>query len=364
MSGSEHSERESPAHVGTPRRDTPDGAHPVAARVARAGLHGVVSVFDGNQEDWVEYAERLENYFIANDIEDEAKRRAILLNGVGASTYRLIKTLALPGRPKDLTVEEIVKRVKVHFNPKPSPIIKRFEFNTRCQKEGEKVATFVAALRKIAEHCEYGDVLNDMLRDRIVCGILNKRVQRRLLQEVDLTYAKALDIAQAAETADTDSKRLQDHKETSTKDVTDTQEERKPINRVHNPPKKSQQPAQQKSECYRCGGKHPPARCKYKDFDCHFCKKKGHLASVCRKKKKEKGEPSKEQANRVADEGPSSSEDDSEPEYRMYHIGNGSTKPLVVNVCLNGKDLEMELDTGASVSLMSEEKFRHIQGDN
>lgn len=27
------------------------------------------------------------------------------------------------------------------------PIIKRFEFNTRCQKEGEKVATFVAALR-------------------------------------------------------------------------------------------------------------------------------------------------------------------------------------------------------------------------
>ena len=55
-----------------------------------AGLHEVVSPCDGNQEEWVEYAERLENYFIANDIEDEAKRQAILLNGVGASTYRLI----------------------------------------------------------------------------------------------------------------------------------------------------------------------------------------------------------------------------------------------------------------------------------
>lgn len=69
--------------------------------VARLGLHGVVSPFDSNQEEWVEYAERLEHYFIANDITDDAKRRAIFLNGVGPPTYRLIKTLTLPGTPKD-----------------------------------------------------------------------------------------------------------------------------------------------------------------------------------------------------------------------------------------------------------------------
>ena len=39
-----------------------------------------------------------------------------------------------------------------HFNPKPSPIVKRFEFNSRSQKEGESIAVFVAELRKIAEH--------------------------------------------------------------------------------------------------------------------------------------------------------------------------------------------------------------------
>ena len=52
------------------------------------------------------------------------------------------------------------------FNPKPSPIVKRFEFNTRCQKQGESIAVFVAELRKIAEHCDFGAVLSDMLRDR------------------------------------------------------------------------------------------------------------------------------------------------------------------------------------------------------
>ena len=71
------------------------------------------------------------------------------------------------------------------------------------------MAKFVAELRKIVKYCEYGEVLSDMLRDRVVFGISNKRVQRRLLQEPDLTFDKALEMALAAETADRDSMRLQ-----------------------------------------------------------------------------------------------------------------------------------------------------------
>ncbi len=107
------------------------------AATATTGLHGAVAPFDSAQEEWVENAERLENYFIANDITNEP------------ATYRLIKTLALPGTPRELTFAETVKN---HFQPKPSPIIKRFEFNTRCQNGGESVVSFV-------EYCDYGAVL-------------------------------------------------------------------------------------------------------------------------------------------------------------------------------------------------------------
>ena len=102
-----------------------------AAVIVTPGLHGTVSVFDGSQEDWVEYAERLESYFIVNEITDPAKKQAILINAVGPSTYRLLKTLCLLGKPADQSFEEIVECVKKHFNPKPSPIVKRFEFNKR-----------------------------------------------------------------------------------------------------------------------------------------------------------------------------------------------------------------------------------------
>ena len=43
-----------------------------------------------------------------------------------------------------------------------------------------------------------------MLRDRIVCGINDVRIQRRLLAEPGLSLAKALELALALETADKD----------------------------------------------------------------------------------------------------------------------------------------------------------------
>ena len=86
--------------------------------------------------------------------------------------------------------------------------MKRYEFNTRCQGEDEPLATYVAELRKIAKFWDYGTVLSDMLRDRLICGICNKTVQRRLLQETDLTFDKVLRIALSAEAAEKDAKRL------------------------------------------------------------------------------------------------------------------------------------------------------------
>ena len=256
------------------RTDSTTTASTPVVRVA--GLIGVVSPFDGNQEDWIEYAERLEHYFTVNDITDIAKKRAIVLNGAGATTYRLIKTLALPETPKDLTFEEIDKRVTTHFNPKPSPIVKRFDFNTRIQSDSESVADFVASLRKITEHCEYGTFLNDMLRDRLVCVIYDKRVQRRFLQESKLTYKQALDLALAAEAAAKDAKRLQGQRDDRPSDESTVHQVHKPAFRGE--PSRSRQ-------CYRCGGRHQASQCKFKEYECHFCKKKGHLASVCRKKR-------------------------------------------------------------------------------
>ena len=67
--------------------------------------------------------------------------------------------------------------------------------------QSRRKATFVAELRSLAEFCNFGGTLEVMIRDRIVCGINDTAVQKRLLAEPGLTYAKAVEIAQGAETA-------------------------------------------------------------------------------------------------------------------------------------------------------------------
>jgi hypothetical protein len=153
-------------------------------------------------DDWMEYVERLEQYFCANGIDEEAKKRAILLSVCGKSTYSLIRSLLSPVKPDTKTFKQLSDLVAAHVCPKPSSIIQRYKFNTRVRQQGESVSAYLAALRSLSEHCEYGNKLEEMLRDRLVCGVMDDKIQRRLLSESDLTYDKATKLSLAMEQAD------------------------------------------------------------------------------------------------------------------------------------------------------------------
>ena len=182
---------------------------------------------------------------------------------------------------------------QAHFSPKPSVIVKRFEFNTRRQGEAESIAKYVAELRKLAQHCDYGSVLSDMLRDRLVCGVADKSIQRRLLQTTDLTFDKALEVALATEAADKDSRRLAVDKDLPTligavkdRPAPSISSGKRGRQRVHRPQPgagraQSSRPSREEKGCSKCGGEHDQASCPFKHYECHNCKKKGHLAHKC-----------------------------------------------------------------------------------
>ncbi len=56
--------------------------------------------------------------------------------------------------------------------------------------------------------------------------------------------------------------------------------------------------------------------------------------------------------------------EDSGDEYYLHSVGGGSTDPILVEISLNGTDVQMEVDTGASVSLISEETLSLIKNEN
>ena len=104
---------------------------------------------------------------------------------------------------------ELIQLLSDHYEPAPSSIVQRFKFYNRIKAEGESIANFVAALQQIAKYCDYGDTLNIMLRDRLVCRVNHQGIQKRLLAEKNRTLEKAFEIALALEAADSDVKQLQ-----------------------------------------------------------------------------------------------------------------------------------------------------------
>ena len=100
--------------------------------------------------------------------------------------------------------------MSAHLQPVPSEIVQRFCFNTRVRQPQESISTYVTQLKRLAEHCNFGDTarLNEMIRDRLVCGIANEKWQQRLLAEDGLTYDKVYKLLLSLEASEKEVKDL------------------------------------------------------------------------------------------------------------------------------------------------------------
>ncbi|MGH0173820.1 UNVERIFIED_CONTAM: hypothetical protein FKN15_066553 [Acipenser sinensis] len=227
---------------------------------------GKMDVFDSTIEDWATYVERLEQYCKANEIADE-KKVAVLLSVMGAKTYSLLRNLTAPVKPADKTYTQIVEVLQNHLSPKPLVIAERFRFHKRNQQTNETISQYIAELRRLAEHCQFGEGLGDALRDRLVCGIHNESTQKRLLTERDLTLNRATEIAVSTETAAKDATELQQ------KAIVECATHKLAARRTN---------AKERA-CFRCGKKsHDASDCWFKDKDCRQCNKRGHIQKMCK----------------------------------------------------------------------------------
>ena len=152
--------------------------------------------------------------------------------------------------------------MKKHYNPVPSEIVQRYKFHTRFREPSESVATYVSELRSIAEYCNFDATLDAMLRDRLVCGIRDDAIQRRLLAESDLKFAKAFELAQSMEAAAKNAKELhQPNADSSTE-----------IHKIKGEPRPSKKKGGAKhNTCFRCGKPgHSPIKSTHRGAKCHL----------------------------------------------------------------------------------------------
>jgi len=86
----------------------------------------------------------LQQYFIANNIKEVEKQRAILLSACRQNTYKVICILVAPKKSRECNYNDILD----HFK--------------------EKTAKFMAELQNTAWFCGYNATLEDMICDQLV----------------------------------------------------------------------------------------------------------------------------------------------------------------------------------------------------
>ena len=187
-----------------------------------------------------------------------------------------------------------------------------------------------------------------MLHDRLVCGVMHERIQQRLLSEDEgLTLDKATNIALSMESAIAQANEIQTHHHQQQSNGDNT------LNQVTSKPGKPFK----RNDCFHCGGNHAPGSCQFKDTECFYCRNKWHTTRVCRKKNRVT------QFNTKVNQLSNTSMEQGDYQHlstntmNLYHLGLPREAPIRIQVTINNHPVEMEVDTGTSVTVMSADLF-------
>ena len=173
----------------------PGGPASAATPTVAAASFSHIGEFKPDNERFSVYVERFELFLAANGVQGSRKVPLSNNGGRGGTTYGLLHHLVAPSNLKDMSYEDIVSKLRAHFEPKPLIIAKRFLFHRRDQRPGESIAEYLAELRRLASGCAFqGDQLTEALRDRLVCGMRSEATQKRLLSESDPSVDRVLEV--------------------------------------------------------------------------------------------------------------------------------------------------------------------------
>lgn len=297
---------------------------------------GILSTFDHLAQQWDSYKSRLNQWFIANDINNDTdkstvKRRAILLSALSESTYKLASDLALPSKVEELGYVALIKLLDGHFTPKRCGFAEKSTFYAATQQPGESHTQWAARIRGLAAHCGFKN-LEEALLDKFIMGMAAGHEKDKLfaLDQQELTLAKAIDMAESVRCA-------------------------RQAARVATGVSSAGAPAPagpdavfnifQKDKCSVCGfTNHKTNQCRYKNYKCKKCNTKGHLRKMCTQGGKVK----------YVEEGTVDEGDDG---MCFYNIRCVKGKPMTERVSISGLCLEFEIDSGSAVSVVSEKTY-------
>lgn len=262
---------------------------------------------------------------------------------------------------------KLTERFERYFIPRRNVIYERARFNLRSQMEHESVEEFITEVHRLAGTCDFGSLKEELIRDRLVVGLRDKKLSERLQLDSDLTLEKAVSMARNSEAVrgqqsliHGDGTTIKATTEKTSLDAlttsgTSSQRTKRPqpIRRQNRHTNAGQNAPAANSSCRWCGSVQPHGRtqCPAHGRQCNNCKKLGHFASVCLSAPATDPAKHLRRGNlgrRHAQPGRTAVEE----VFLGELLNTASSEPWYITALVDGTKVRFKIDTGADVTAL------------
>ncbi|KAK7090521.1 hypothetical protein V1264_010305 [Littorina saxatilis] len=322
-----------------------------AGNEAGGTVHRPVSLpppksYDGTPASWPKWRQRFQRYRNGSALAAKPKQQqvSVFLYTMGETADDILLTMNIDEADDATTYETLLTAFNTHFDTQKNIIVERAKFNKRVQKAEEGVEAFIQDLHKLAEDCSFGTLKEELIRDRIVVGVLNDSLSNDLQSQAKLTLVEAIRLSRQAEACKESQPLIRPGENT-----TAVNEVKRHGHQKHPYGERSQQHQRKNpnmgnnNNCGYCRD-----RCPARNTTCTKCLKKGHYQAVFRS-----GTPAPNRWRGAVQE-LSEEESDDENDFlgHIYHLEDQDY--LSAQILVDNKPHIFKLDSGASVSVIGE----------
>ena len=237
---------------------------------------------------WPKWLRHFEHYRLVSGLQNKSNQEQVgtFLYAMGDCADDIVKMLSI--NETTASFDEVKTALNGYFAARRNVIVERARFNRRRQNPGESVDTFIQDLYRLAENCEYGTLKDELIRDRIIVGVLDDTLSDRLQAKSDLTLADAARMSRQAEARKQNRTVVRGVETQNEVDYVSQPRSHNKQQATNNQPVRPEKKELSKNDrpCFWCGRQnHDRKYCPARDTTYCNSNKKGHFQSVCLSKK-------------------------------------------------------------------------------
>ena len=310
---------------------------------------------------WDRWLKRFENYVLARGIKEDIRKRAMLLHCVGEDVHMRFETLGTEEELK--TYDLAVKALNNLFNPQCNKEFEVFQFNELNQLENETIDQYYCRLEQAAMHCGFENTDKEV-KSQIIQKTTDAKLRNKGLFEPNTGLQELLQYGRTNEATIRQKKAMEDTLarktvEVNSKGNASVNSSSTPVHRVVHKPRTKKQPGGYTSNS-AVGSSRPKVcfSCPAKGKSCRSCGAQGHFAKMCEGTQyKPKNKPARNRVHQLVD-----TEEDDFGFGVLYSLNDlhNVTSPYCCKLKINGVEAEFEIDTGVSLTIMNETKYKRL----